>query len=384
MKIELRSRMLQSGNRTLYLEFYEKGGKRTYESLNLFLIPERNDEDRRVNEATLSHALKLKAERALGIEREKEGKEVNEIKSSRIFAEWMDEYLTYLKSDGRFSEAYCLHMRSTIRIVKSFLDYIRRPRLQMAKVDKDFYKSFLTYVNDVYRNTKSPDHPKTLSDRTKLLIQTDLNAMLNHAVKQGQLSKNPFYELELRERFKKTASDREYLTVDELKRLEQVETGSPRTKQTFLFCCFTGLRHSDLTELRWQNIQKTDTGYRVYIPAMKKTKKPVIIPLNKKALEWLPERGSATEEDLVFPNLPIISSADRALKHMAKRAGIQKSISFHCSRHSCATLTLAAGGDLYTTSRMLGHTNIHSTEIYAKVMPETKVAAINLLNSAFG
>ena len=116
---------------------------------------------------------------------------------------------------------------------------------------------------------------------------------------------------------------------------------------------------------------------------MKKTKKPVIIPLNKKALEWLPERGSATEEDLVFSNLPIISSADRALKHMAKRAGIQKSISFHCSRHSCATLTLAAGGDLYTTGRMLGHTNIHSTEIYAKVMPETKVAAIDLLNRAF-
>ncbi len=334
MKIELRSRTLQSGNRTLYLEFYEKGGKRTYESLNLFLIPERNDEDRRVNEATLSHALKLKAERALGIEREKEGKEGNEIKSSRIFAEWMDEYLSYLKSDGRFSDAYCLHMRSTIRIVKSFLDYIRRPHLQMAKVDKDFYKSFLTYVNEVYRNTKSPDHPKPLSDRTKLLIQTDLNAMLNHAVKQGQLSKNPFYELEQRERFKKTASDREYLTVDELKRLEQVKTGSPQTKQTFLFCCFTGLRHSDLVELRWQNIQKTDTGYRVYIPAMKKTKKPVIIPLNKKALEWLPERGSATEEDLVFSNLPIISSADRALKHMAKRAGIQKSISFHCARHS--------------------------------------------------
>ena len=56
---------------------------------------------------------------------------------------------------------------------------------------------------------------------------------------------------------------------------------------------------------------------------------------------------------------------------------------FHCSRHSCATLTLAAGGDLYTTGRMLGHTNIHSTEIYAKVMPETKVAAIDLLNRAF-
>ena len=67
-KIKLRSRELPSGNRSLYLEFYEKGGKRQYESLNLFLIPEKDDDDRRVNEATLKKAVKLKSERVLGIE----------------------------------------------------------------------------------------------------------------------------------------------------------------------------------------------------------------------------------------------------------------------------------------------------------------------------
>ena len=72
MKIELRTRKHPSGNRSLYLEYYEKGGKRKTESLNLFLIPERNDNDREVNQGALNKALKIKAERILGIEREPE------------------------------------------------------------------------------------------------------------------------------------------------------------------------------------------------------------------------------------------------------------------------------------------------------------------------
>ena len=95
MKIELRNRKLPSCNRSLYLEFYEKGGKRTYESLNLFLIPEKDDNDRRVNENTLSHALKIKAERILGIEKKPETTD-DVTPPSRIFSEWMDEYEVYI------------------------------------------------------------------------------------------------------------------------------------------------------------------------------------------------------------------------------------------------------------------------------------------------
>lgn len=72
-----------------------------------------------------------------------------------------------------------------------------------------------------------------------LLIQTDVNSMLKYAVGQGVLQKHPYYELEKRETFAKTPSDRDYLTVEELKRMAEVETGSPTTKQTFMFCCFT-------------------------------------------------------------------------------------------------------------------------------------------------
>ena len=382
MKIELRNRKLPSGNRSLYLEFYEKGGKRTYESLNLFLIPEKDDNDRLVNENTLSHALKIKAERILGIEKEPEIKE-DKI-PSRIFSEWMDEYEVYLKDVKKVSMSYCKNVHSTVNIIKSYLRYIHRPRMLLSKVDKSFYKNLLSYLKDVYKNTKSSNGPMALSEKTLLLIQTNLNTMLNHAVREGLLKKNPFYELEGKEKFKKTPSFREYLTIEELKALADVPTGSPITKQTFLFCCFTGLRHSDMTALRWRDIQKTDAGDVIYVPSMQKTKRPVIVPLGIQARKWLPEKNEALQDDKVFADAPTLGCANRALKHMAKRANIDKTISFHCSRHTFATMTLTAGGDIYTTSKMLGHTNIHTTEIYADVVMEKKVDAVNLMAGIFG
>lgn len=383
MKIELRNRKLPSGNRSLYLEFYEKGGKRTYESLNLFLIPEKDDNDRRVNENTLGHALKIKAERILGIEKAPEQTE-EAAPPPRIFSEWMGEYETYLRNVRTLSPSYCKNVHSMVNIINSYLRHIRRPRMLLAKVDKSFYKNLLTYLKDVYKNTKSPDAPMALSKKTLLLIQTNLNTMLNHAVKEGLLKKNPFYELDSREKFQKTASLREYLTIDELKALEDAPTGSPITKQTFLFCCFTGLRHSDMTALRWRDIQKTDSGEVLHVPSMQKTKRPVIVPLGNQARKWLPEGTDALPEDKVFADAPTLGCANRALKHMAKRANIDKEISFHCSRHTFATMTLTAGGDIYTTSKLLGHSNIHTTEIYADVVMDKKADAVNLMNGLFG
>jgi integrase len=382
MKIELRNRTLPSGNRSLYLEFYEKGGKRTYESLNLFLVPEKDENDRRVNENTLSHALKIKAERILGIERMAD--EGEESVPSRIFADWMDEYEVYVRKEKKLSSSYCRSLHSTVNIIKSYLNHIRRPRMRLDKIDKVFYKNLLGYMKDEYKNTKSPDNPKPLSPKTLLLNQTNLNTMLTYAVHEGLLKKNPCYELDSKDKFQKTPSSREYLTTEELKALMDVPTGSPITKQTFLFCCFTGLRHSDMVALRWKDIQKTDDGYMIHIPSMQKTGKPVIVPLGNQAKSWLPERNDGLPEDKVFVNAPTLCCANRALKHMAEKAGIEKVVSFHVSRHTFATMTLTAGGDIYTTSKLLGHTNIHTTEIYADVVLEKKADAVNLMNGLFG
>ena len=380
MKIELRHRKLASGNESLYLDFYEKG-KRYYESLNLFLIPERTENDRRVNENTLKHALKIKAERILGVEKQVDDGE--ERQPSKIFADYMDEHIIYIKDDKKLSDSYVKNVTKTVNIVKSYLRYSNRPRMLLALVDKRFYQNFIRYLNDVYRNNKS-DEPQELSPKTKLLIQTTLNSILNQAVKDGVLRKNPYYELEKNEKFKKTPSDRTYLEVNELNAMEGVNTGSPITKQTFMFCCFTGLRHSDMLALRWKDIQKTDDGLVIHVPSMQKTKKPVIVPLGEQALKWLPKQGDAANADKVFPNAPTLGCANRALKHMAKNAGIAKLVTFHTSRHTFATLTITAGADIFTTSKLLGHTNVHTTEIYADVVMNTKVDAVNLVSGFFG
>lgn len=379
MKIELRHRKLASGNESLYLDFYEKG-KRYYESLNLFLIPERTENDRRVNENTLKHALKIKAERILGVEKQVDDGE--EKLPSKIFADYMDEHIIYIKDDKKLSDSYVKNVTKTVNIVKSYLRYSNRPRMLLALVGKRFYQNFIRYVNDVYRNNKS-DEPQELSPKTKLLIQTTLNSILNQAVKDGVLRKNPYYELEKNEKFKKTPSDRTYLEVNELNAMEGVNTGSPITKQTFMFCCFTGLRHSDMLALRWKDIQKTDDGLVIHVPSMQKTKKPVIVPLGEQALKWLPKQGDAANADKVFPNAPTLGCANRALKHMAKNAGITKLVTFHMSRHTFATLTITAGADIFTTSKLLGHTNVHTTEIYADVVMNTKVDAVNLVSGFF-
>lgn len=113
MKIELRSRKHKSGNTTLYLEFYEKGGKRQYESLNLYLIPEKTDNDRRVNEATLKKALKIKSERILGIGSKSEEKDVST--PATEFTKWMNTYSTFKReTDTRLRIRSICGARSTL------------------------------------------------------------------------------------------------------------------------------------------------------------------------------------------------------------------------------------------------------------------------------
>ena len=107
-----------------------------------------------------------------------------------------------------------------------------------------------------------------------------------------------------------------------------------------------------------------------------------IIPLNQSALHWLPERNGCKPSQKVF-ELTILGVCNRYLKKMAADAGITKNVSFHTSRHTSAVLTLAAGGDLYTVGKLLGHTSINSTQVYADVVMETKVEAISQISNYF-
>lgn len=383
MKITIRTRTLKTGSRSIYLDFYEKG-KRWNEYLNLFLVPDDAPDAKRLNEAVMAKANEIKSKRMLGIGEEEtktdDGKQPELPK--RIFADWLDSFIEGIRRNPSYSPATYRNYRSTVNIIKEYLRHRRRPRFLMSKIDKKFIIDLLDFLKNTYRNTKSPDNPKEMSLHTLHLHQNTLVRILNVAVKEGVMNINPFYALDRHERIAKPQSEREFLTKEELFALMEAPTTNETTKRAFLFCCFTGLRYGDVSRMTWRNIKQVDSGLVVSIQAMQKTGKQVTIPLNQSALKWLPDRNGCKPGQKVF-DMTCLSACDRCLKKMAADAGIEKNVSFHTARHSMATLSLAAGGDLYTVSKLLGHTSINSTQVYADVVMGTKIEAVNRFTDYF-
>lgn len=169
---------------------------------------------------------------------------------------------------------------------------------------------------------------------------------------------------------------REHLTLEELNILANTPCDQPILKRAALFSALTGLRHCDIQKLTWGEIKKEGNGYHLDF-TQQKTKGVEYMPISEQALQLCGEMGSAKQ--LVFPDLPDPSWISKPLKRWVASAGIRRKITFHCFRHTYATLQLAGGTDIYTVSKMLGHTNVRTTQIYAKVVDEKKEKAANAI-----
>ena len=115
---------------------------------------------------------------------------------------------------------------------------------------------------------------------------------------------------------------------------------------------------------------------------MQKTKAPIYLPLSPEALRWMPERGNKSSQDNVF-DLPSAAAVNVLIKPWAKAAGINKHFTFHTARHTFATMMLTLGADIYTVSKLLGHTKVETTQIYAKIINKKKDDAVSLIDAAF-
>ena len=166
------------------------------------------------------------------------------------------------------------------------------------------------------------------------------------------------------ERIKVPESKREFLTVDEIKALIATECPREDVKRAYLFACYCGLRLSDIYALRWRDLSKDGEQWRASV-VMKKTTTPIFLPLSSQAMKWLPERGDAPDDGRVFDGLIAEPNINKVLAKWTKAAGIAKKITYHTSRHTFATMMLTLGADLYTTSKLLGHSNVKTTQIYA-------------------
>ena len=379
--VRIRFKQLSNGNQSIYLEYYTGdvirkenyvGGKRKYEFLKLYLIPERTREDKAKNEATLALAKAIQSKRIVEVQNDAHG--FQNTNKSRV------NLLDYLENIGKQSAEqgsrnYARTVLNTVRALRLFRgDYIA-----FRDVDKEFLSEFTDYLRQMPKASKY-GVLKTggrLSNNSVVSYYGTLRTAINRAYKEGIITVNPTKEFDFASKVRQEPSRREYLTLDELKTLINTECRHEIVKRAFLFSCLCGLRVSDIRKLRWCDLQRSGGRVRIEI-TMQKTKEPLYLPISDEALKWLPERGEANGSDFIFP-LTHEGTVNDTLQHWAKVAGITKHISFHVARHTHATMMLTLGADLYTVSKLLGHKNIATTQIYAKIVDKKKEEAIGLI-----
>lgn len=376
MKIHLRKKKLKSGKISLYLEYYKGNSKtpdgkrkilRDFEYLDLYLFPNPETlEERKQNKENLELADQIftirKAELYQGkynIQNDKKGK----IGFLEFYEEKKEERY---KSKGNYDnwdaaqkhiEAYC------------------PSHITLNDVDVNFIKGFKKYL-DTVAVTKSK---KNLSQNTKHTYFNKFKACLNAAFEEGYLKENFMKNVK---GFAMGESTREYLTVDELQKLASTHCKLPLLKRAFLFSALTGIRWSDVNKMKWSEVRdegmdsENTTIFRIVFQ-QKKTDGVEYLYISKQAREFLGERKES--DNRVFKGLRYSAHMNLQLLRWCMDAGINKHITFHSARHTNAVLLLENGADIYTVSKRLGHREIRTTSIYAKIIDKKMKEAANLI-----
>lgn len=246
-------------------------------------------------------------------------------------------------------------------------------------VDEEYCKGFIKYLSTA-TSVRHKEDKKPLTGKTAHLYYSILVTALNEAVRTKLIAINPAANLSREDKkpIKPEKSQRAYLDISEVKQLIETECSHPNIKSAFLFACFTGLRLSDIVGLTWDNVINHD-GQLFLSIKMQKTRELLTMKLNKQAQKWMPQQIG--KEVFELPNNGV--TINRVLKKWAEQAGIKKDVCFHVSRHTFATMELTLGADLYVVSKLLGHTNVGTTQIYADIVNKRREEAVELIDNAF-
>lgn len=353
--VKLRKRKTKSGLISLYLDTYNNG-RRKYEYLRLYLVPEKTREDKRKNKETLQLAETIRAKRLVEYHNGLYGFEDAD-KSKVLFFEYYERLMEEYKES-----------KKTLVIWQCCLNYLERYEtrrsITFADLTSEWVDGFKRYLEGA-----------RLSQNSKAVYFHKLRACINRAHRDGIIKENPLTRVS---NLKQSEGKREYLTIDEVKRLAETECEDETVKRAFLFSCLTGLRRSDVERIKWGNVHR-EGDYTRIVFRQKKTGGQEYLDITAEARELMgAERGA---EDLVFDGLKYPATTNTIIKVWVARAGIHKHITFHSARHTFATMLLTLGTDLYTVSKLLGHRDIKTTQIYAKIVDKGKQEAVSSIPS---
>lgn len=367
--VTLRHRERSNGRKALYLDIC-RDGIRKAEYLKLYLVPEQTRADKAANKETLRQAETIRAQRVIEMRSRQLGIEYFD-SSKVLFYDFMDSLIEHRKGTTKKGWRNCK---------ARLLQYDPNLSLTFRDITPQWVQGFYDYLDTKARQweidpKRGNTAPNPISAGTKAVTFQRFCCVLNEAVRRGIINRKPHANIK---RFREPEANREFLTIDELRTLSQFPHPTERMGRAFFFSCLTGLRWSDIIKLSWDNVQQIGNTVRIVF-TQQKTGGIEYLDINPQAAELMGERKAG---QLVFPDL--LLQARTNITKWVKSAGINKHITFHCARHTFAVMMLDLGVDLYTVSKLLGHKNIKTTQIYAKILDKTKQEAVNRIPDIFG
>ena len=361
-KVSLRKRPIKNGMISLYLDFYpairvpetNRMTRREYLGIYIYANPI-NKLQREFNEDMLNKADAIRCMRTQSIINEEFGF-ADKRKRNANFIEYFHRFVA-----GKDMKSECAF--------KHF-EFFCGGYCRFKEIDVDFCNRFRDYLLNAHQLTRLN---RTLNHNSASAYWGTFRSCLKRAYQDKYLKENINIYLDRKE---KKTTRKEYLTLEEVKMLKDTPCEIPILKAASLFSCLTGLRFSDIENLKWENIEKApDGGYCIRIKVVK-TRDEFTLPISQEAYELC---GFPQNSGKVFRGFcrNIVLSH---LKRWVKAAGINKHITFHGFRHSFATMQIAAGTDIYTVSKMLNHKNVSTTQIYADLVNEKKRESANKLS----
>ncbi|WP_067146234.1 tyrosine-type recombinase/integrase [Pseudotamlana agarivorans] len=369
--VTLRHKKIANDKLSLYLDFYppiinSKTGKETrreFLKLQIYEFP-KSDLEKQHNKETIEFAELIRSKRLIQVRDKEYGFKDNMLFDVNFVAFYdtvVEEYL----NKGSYNNY--LSWKASLNYFKAFAgSKIQSHNLSVLHLKK--YRQFLLSTKNL-RTNKGKLSRNTASSYYKKFI---------YVLKQGYKQNIITSDLSLHaEYIKEEETHREYLTEDELSVLWNTDVKIEKVKHMAVFSALTGLRFVDIQNLTWENLY-SDKHQGEYVKLQeKKTGNIHNHPISKTAYNILKKQD--TESGFIFGDIKYYQIV-RPLNDWIKKSGIIKKISFHNFRHSYATLQLANGTDIYTVSKLLGHKNVSTTQIYTKVMDRNKIEAANRIN----
>lgn len=345
----------RKGVTTLFLDI-TSGGRRKQESLKLYLVPELTRDDKRKNKETMQLAEAIRAERLTLLK--KKAYDLSDPIDLGLY-DFFDVVVREKKTPN-----------SVYSASRTALKAYEPKNIRLSAVSAEWVRGFVRHLEN---SSTGFDESKKLSQNTKIAYYATLKSVLREALKRGLIRTDPCLGVCGP---KKRDTERQYLTLEELRRLAATPNQKDGVRRAFLFSCLTGLRWSDVTKMRWSEVSEVEGMTRLSF-RQKKTGEVQYIDVNAEAVALMGERQDGN--GFVFGRVCSPPQVCANIAAWVARAGIDKHITFHCARHTFATMLLTLGEDLYTVSKLLGHRQIQTTQIYAKIVDKKRRDAVKKL-----